>query len=81
MAELNAASQGTVLRAFADRERCCGYGICVQLCPEVFKTDDSGLVYLASEIVPPGLEEAATEAAASCPAEALRVVADSQEQQ
>jgi ferredoxin len=75
MAELNTASQGT-LRAFADRERCCGYGICVQLCPEVFKTDDNGLVYLDSEIVPAGFEEAATEAAASCPAQALRVVAD-----
>lgn len=75
MAELNTASQGT-LRAFADRDRCCGYGICVQLCPEVFKTDDNGLVYLDSEIVPAGLEEAATEAAASCPAQALRVAAD-----
>jgi ferredoxin len=77
MAELNAASQGATLRAFADRERCCGYGICTQLCPEVFKVDDSGLVYLDSEIVPAGLEEEATEAAASCPALALRVVADS----
>jgi len=77
MAELNAASQGASLRAFADRERCCGYGICTQLCPEVFKVDGDGLVYLESEIVPAGLEEAATEAAASCPAQALRVVADS----
>jgi ferredoxin len=77
MAELNAASQGATLRAFADRERCCGYGICVQLCPEVFKVDVNGLVYLDSDIVPAGLEEEATQAAASCPAEALRVVADS----
>jgi ferredoxin len=78
MAELNAASQGATLRAFADRERCCGYGMCTQLCPEVFKVDDNGLVYLDSEIVPAGLEEEAMEAAASCPAQALRVVADSQ---
>ena len=78
MAELNAASQGATLRAFADRERCCGYGICMQLCPEVFKVDDNGLVYVDSEIVPAGLEEQAKEAAASCPAQALRVVADSQ---
>jgi ferredoxin len=78
MAELNAASQGTTLRAFADRERCCGYGLCMQLCPEVFKVDEGGLVYLDSEIVPPGLEKEAAEAAASCPAQALRVAADSQ---
>jgi ferredoxin len=78
MAELNAASQGATLRAFADRERCCGYGICVQLCPEVFKIDADGLVYLESEIVPPALAETAADAAASCPAQALRVAADSQ---
>jgi ferredoxin len=78
MAEPNAASQGAGVRAFADRSRCCGYGLCMQLCPEVFKADAEGLVYLDSEIVPPGLEEQASEAVASCPAQALRVVADSQ---
>jgi ferredoxin len=78
MAELNAASQGAALRAFADRERCCGYGICMQLCPEVFKADADGIVYVENEIVPAALAEEAAEAAASCPAEALRVVADSQ---
>ena len=78
MAELNAASQGRALRAFADRERCCGYGICMQLCPEVFKADADGIVYVENEIVPAAFAEAATEAAANCPAEALRVVADSQ---
>jgi ferredoxin len=78
MAELNAASQGATLRAFADRERCCGYGICTQLCPEVFKLDGDGLVYLENEIVPAALAEEAADAAASCPAQALRVVADSQ---
>jgi ferredoxin len=78
MAELNAASQGVTLRAFADRERCCGYGICMQLCPEVFKADADGIVYVDNEVVPAALAEEAIEAAASCPAEALRVVADSQ---
>jgi ferredoxin len=78
MAELNATSQGTTLRAFADRERCCGYGICMQLCPEVFKADADGIVYVENEIVPAAHAEEAIEAAASCPAEALRVVADSQ---
>lgn len=77
MAELNAASQGTTLRAFAERERCCGYGVCMQLCPEVFKADAGGIVYLENEIVPAALAEQAIEAAASCPAQALRVVADS----
>jgi ferredoxin len=78
MAELNAASQGTTLRAFADRERCCGYGICMQLCPGVFKADADGIVYVENEIVPAALAAEAIEAAASCPAQALRVAADSQ---
>jgi ferredoxin len=78
MAELIAAAQGATLRAFADRERCCGYGICTQLCPEVFKVDADGLVYVENEIVPAAVAEQASEAAESCPAQALRVVADSQ---
>jgi ferredoxin len=50
----------------------------MQLCPEVFKADADGIVYVENEIVPAAFAEAATEAAANCPAEALRVVADSQ---
>jgi ferredoxin len=49
----------------------------MQLCPEVFKADADGIVYVENEIVPAEVAEEATEAAASCPAEALRVVADS----
>jgi ferredoxin len=62
-----------VLRVFTDRSRCCGYGLCAQVCPQVYKLDADGLVYLDSDIVPPGLEEEAREGAAACPAEALRV--------
>jgi ferredoxin len=44
----------------------------------VFKIDADGLVYLENEIVPPALAEEAADAAASCPAQALRVAADPQ---
>jgi ferredoxin len=77
MADLDAASKGATLRVFADRSRCCGYGLCMQVCPEVFKVGADGLVYLDSDIVPLGLEEAAAQAVANCPAQALGVV-DSQ---
>jgi ferredoxin len=77
MSQLNTPTQQT-LRVFADRSRCCGYGLCAQVCPQVFKLDGDGLVYLESDTVPPGLEDEATEAAAACPAEALRVAADTQ---
>jgi ferredoxin len=59
------------LRVVVDRSRCCGYGLCAQLCPEVYKLDENGLVYVESEFIPGGLEEEAREGAAACPAEAL----------
>src|SRR5690606_41372557 len=58
-----------------DRGRCCGYGLCAQLCPEVYKLDENGLVYVESELIPGGLEEGAREGAAACPAEALVIEA------
>jgi ferredoxin len=62
-----------VLRVTADRSRCCGYGLCAQMCPEVYQLDADGLVVLVADTVPEGLEEAAREGAAACPAEALAV--------
>ena len=66
-------SSGIALRVVADRSKCCGYGLCAQMCPEVYKLDEGGLVYLASDIVPAGLEEEAREGASACPAEALAI--------
>lgn len=67
------STQGKIptLRVVVDRSRCCGYGLCAQLCPEVYKLDENGLVYVESEFIPGGLEEEAREGAAACPAEAL----------
>jgi ferredoxin len=61
------------MRAVADRGACCGYGVCHDICPEVFKLDEAGLVYLDDEIVPAELLDRAKEAAESCPQLALRV--------
>lgn len=61
------------LRAVANRNACCGYGVCAEICPQVFALDDNGIVTLISEIVPPGFEEHAREAAAACPQSALEV--------
>jgi ferredoxin len=74
MSSPDSLSKGT-LRVVADRSRCCGYGLCAQVCPQVYKLDADGLVYLDSDIVPVGLEEEAREGAAACPAEALAVQA------
>jgi ferredoxin len=61
------------LRIIADRAACCGYGVCAEICPEVFGLDDNGIVTLKTEFAPPGLEEKAREGAQACPQSALSV--------
>jgi ferredoxin len=63
------------LRIVVERGNCCGYGLCAAICPEIYKLDEGGLVYVESELVPAGMEEAAREGAEACPAEALKVEA------
>ena len=62
------------LKVVIDKPACCGYGICAEICPEVFKLDDNGIVFVDDEIVPEGLEEKAREGAEACPQSALAVV-------
>jgi ferredoxin len=57
----------------ADIASCCGYGLCATLCPEIYKLDDNGIVYLAADKVSGELVEAAIEGAESCPAQVLAV--------
>jgi ferredoxin len=70
---MSAIGKSPTLRVIVDRSRCCGYGLCAQLCPEVYKLDENGLVFVESEAIPGGLEEEAREGAAACPAEALTI--------
>lgn len=60
-----------MLRVIADRSRCCGYGLCAQMCPELYKLDGDGLIALETDQVPEGMEAEAREGAAACPAEAI----------
>ena len=62
-------------KVIIERSRCCGYGLCAAICPDVYKLDANGIVYLENELVPEGMEDAAIEGAAACPAEAIRVEA------
>ena len=70
---MSAAAKTPAFRVIVDRGRCCGYGLCAQLCPQVYKLDENRLVYVDSDLIPVGLEEEAKEGAAACPAEALVV--------
>lgn len=61
-----------VYRVTADRNLCCGYGTCFEICPEVY-TLEGGLVVLAVDSVSGDLAERAIEGAESCPQGALAV--------
>ncbi len=61
------------LEVVIDKAACCGYGVCAEICPEVYKLDENGIVYLTDPLVPEGLEEQAREGAAACPQSALSV--------
>jgi len=63
------------LRVVIDKPACCGYGLCAEICPEVFKLDANGIVYVDDTLVPEGLEAKAREGAEACPQAALALVA------
>jgi ferredoxin len=62
------------LRVIADRNACCGYGVCVEMCPEVYQMDEGGKVVLVSDYVPKGAEIKARNGASACPQNALKIV-------
>jgi ferredoxin len=61
------------LKIVIDRPACCGYGLCTEICPEVYKLDGNGIVYVDDPLVPEGFEEKAREGAEACPQSALAV--------
>ena len=62
------------LKVVINKAACCGYGLCAEICPQVYKLDEHGMVYLDDEIVPAGHEAEAQEGADSCPQSALKLV-------
>lgn len=58
------------MRVRVDQGLCIGDETCVEICPEIFEMDGN-VAITKMEAVPEELEEACTEAAESCPAEAI----------
>ncbi|WP_319457039.1 MULTISPECIES: ferredoxin [unclassified Mycobacterium] len=54
-----------------DEYKCCGYTACADVCPEVYKLDDSGFAFVDESPVRPDLEEKAIEGAQACPEGAI----------
>jgi ferredoxin len=61
-----------------DAAACMGHGRCYRLLPELLTFDDEGYVTVRGQTidVPGGLEEAAVEAAGTCPEEAILLSED-----
>ncbi|WP_422746014.1 ferredoxin [Mycobacterium sp. WMMD1722] len=57
-----------------DEDRCAGHGMCLTMCPEVFDMTDDGWAVADPELIPPGLENAARDAVANCPENAIREI-------
>lgn len=53
-----------------DRKKCCGYGVCAEMCPDVYKLDEQGFAYVEGPVAA-GLEDEAIEAGEACPEEAV----------
>jgi ferredoxin len=60
------------MKASVDKDTCIGCGICFDICPSVFEMDDDKAITKV-DVVPEGDEDAAREAAESCPVEAIEI--------
>jgi ferredoxin len=61
-----------MMRVKIIKEDCTGCGVCPGICPDLFEMED-GIAKAKNEAVPEKLEAECTEAAESCPVEAIVV--------
>jgi len=62
------------VRVRVDPERCQGHTLCAMIAPKVFQLDEvDGHSSVANEVVPADQEEKASEAAHTCPEQAISI--------
>ncbi|WP_299559938.1 ferredoxin [uncultured Mycolicibacterium sp.] len=59
------------MRVYVDDDRCAGHGMCLTICPEIFRMTDDGWAVADPQEVPAELEGAAREAIENCPERAI----------
>lgn len=64
----------TRLKADVAKGACCAYGLCNEICPEVYKLDENGFVYIDADVIPEGMEDQAREGAMACPASVIELI-------
>jgi ferredoxin len=60
-------------RVFADRDRCCGSGLCADAVPAVFAQDDDGVVRVLDPAPPADLRGDVEDARFACPSTAITI--------
>ncbi|KRQ85826.1 Ferredoxin [Caloramator mitchellensis] len=61
------------MRAVVSQDTCIGCGLCPSIAPDVFEMKDDGKAHVIANPVPKDSEDAAKEAADSCPVNAIAV--------
>ena len=61
------------MKVTVDRDTCIGCGVCVAMCPDLFKLDDESIAIVKTNTVPPNLETEARETAESCAVDAIYI--------
>jgi ferredoxin len=56
-----------------DYDSCASTGVCAQVCPEVFEVRTDGFLYVLQDEPPESMRKTVTEAAESCPTEAITI--------
>ena len=64
-------------RVEVDQVKCCGYGMCAELAPDVFALDEHGFVLAKRTEIPPELMPATEDAVYSCPERVLKLTKES----
>ena len=61
------------MKAWVDKDGCISCGLCPTICPEVFRMEDDDLAEAYVDTVPSDSEDAAREAADSCPVSVIHI--------
>lgn len=60
-----------MIRVFANRDTCEGFGTCVMVSEAIFDLDDDGIVVLKQKLVPDDMLAKVRQAAYDCPTDSI----------